>query len=163
MCSPSSQCVPQHVLHISISLLSHMLWQMLFSFHLCIRHGVHTSYTRCTCWSSENLFNGSGGRGGCRLFNRLIDCVLCSGQLGYRLFNWLIDCVLCSGQAPAQGGRFEGCLLLEPSHSEWFTEQKIWHDFNLNCFSCDTHQASFSLLASKHFVIQNVSPCLQIH
>jgi len=29
-----SQFVPQHVLH-STSLLSHMLWQMLSSFHLC--------------------------------------------------------------------------------------------------------------------------------
>jgi hypothetical protein len=31
--SPSSQCVLQHVLH-STSRLSHMLWQMLPSFHL---------------------------------------------------------------------------------------------------------------------------------
>jgi hypothetical protein len=31
MCSPSSQYVPQHVLH-STSLLSHTLWQMLSSF-----------------------------------------------------------------------------------------------------------------------------------
>jgi hypothetical protein len=30
----SSQYVPQHVLHLSTSLLFHMLWQMLFSFHL---------------------------------------------------------------------------------------------------------------------------------
>ncbi len=30
---PSSQCVPEHVLH-STSLLSHMLWQMLSSFRL---------------------------------------------------------------------------------------------------------------------------------
>jgi hypothetical protein len=33
-CSPSSQCAAQHVLH-STSLLSHMHWQMLSSFHLC--------------------------------------------------------------------------------------------------------------------------------
>ncbi len=33
ICSPRSQCVPQHVLH-STSLLSHMFWQMLSSFHL---------------------------------------------------------------------------------------------------------------------------------
>jgi hypothetical protein len=33
ICSPSSQCVPQHVLH-STSLLSYMFWQMLSSFHL---------------------------------------------------------------------------------------------------------------------------------
>jgi hypothetical protein len=33
MISPSSLCVPQHVLH-STSLLSHMLWQMLSSIHL---------------------------------------------------------------------------------------------------------------------------------
>ncbi len=33
LCSPSSQCIPQHVLH-STSPLSHMLWQMLSSFHL---------------------------------------------------------------------------------------------------------------------------------
>lgn len=31
----SSQCFPQHVLH-STSLLSHMLWQMLSSFHVWI-------------------------------------------------------------------------------------------------------------------------------
>ncbi len=31
--SPSSQCVPQHVLH-STSLISHMLWQISSSFHL---------------------------------------------------------------------------------------------------------------------------------
>jgi hypothetical protein len=29
-----SQYVPQHVLHLSTTLLFHMLWQMLFSFHL---------------------------------------------------------------------------------------------------------------------------------
>ncbi len=33
MFPPSSHCVPQHVLH-STSLSSHMLWQMLSSFHL---------------------------------------------------------------------------------------------------------------------------------
>jgi len=33
ICSSSSQCIPQYVLH-STSPLSHMLWQMLSSFHL---------------------------------------------------------------------------------------------------------------------------------
>ncbi len=33
ICSPSSQCVPQHVLNRA-SLLSHMLWQTLSAFHL---------------------------------------------------------------------------------------------------------------------------------
>jgi hypothetical protein len=33
ICSPSSQCVPQRVLH-STSFLSYMVWQMLSSFHL---------------------------------------------------------------------------------------------------------------------------------
>jgi len=34
ICVSSSQCVPQNVLN-STSLESHMLWQMLSSFHLC--------------------------------------------------------------------------------------------------------------------------------
>jgi hypothetical protein len=47
--SPSSQCVLQHVLH-STSLLSHMLWQMLLSFHLYRWANGEELYT-----SKENL------------------------------------------------------------------------------------------------------------
>ncbi len=54
-CVPSkflmgSQYVPQHVLHISTSLLTHMLWQMLLSFHLCRRAKGEDPYT-----SKQNL------------------------------------------------------------------------------------------------------------
>ncbi len=42
--SPSSHCVTQHVLH-STSLLSHMLWQVLFSFHLYSRAKGEEFYT----------------------------------------------------------------------------------------------------------------------
>ncbi len=50
ICSPSSQSVPQHVLHISTSLSSHMLWQMLLSFHLYRRAKGENLYT-----SKQNL------------------------------------------------------------------------------------------------------------
>ncbi len=53
ICSPSFQCVPQHGLHSS-SLLSHMLWQMLSSFHRWAKQEKHyTSKQNIPFWGAS--------------------------------------------------------------------------------------------------------------
>jgi hypothetical protein len=67
ICSPSSQCVPEHVLH-STSLLSHMLWQMLSSLLVII-------FSSDTQHKSQGFLNKRTGQllsvlGGSLLFQR---------------------------------------------------------------------------------------------
>jgi hypothetical protein len=57
ICSPNSQCVPPHVLH-STSLLSHMLWQMLSSFHLYTwakGEELYTSKQNLLLWGASTV------------------------------------------------------------------------------------------------------------
>jgi hypothetical protein len=55
ICVSSSQCVPQNVLN-STSLESHMLWQMLSSFHLYIQAKGEEFYFLCWVASIVSLF-----------------------------------------------------------------------------------------------------------
>jgi hypothetical protein len=65
-CSPSSQCVPQHVLHISTSLLAHMFWH----FHLCRwaqGEELHTSKQNLLFWGTSIVSFCSGTNGPIKL------------------------------------------------------------------------------------------------